>query len=339
MAWYEAIVDRDLVPDVVLRVAMRYLIAGRLREGQPFGSVAAYAEHLKSSPIAVHAVLANQQHYEVPTDFFTAVLGPHRKYSCCVWESGDTLEQAELRALDLTARRARIEDGHSILDLGCGWGSFSLYAAARFPASSITAVSNSQTQRSYIEAQARERGLRNLRVITANVDSFAPDGTFDRIVSVEMLEHVRNYQELFRRIAAWLNPDGFFFVHIFSHHRLAYTFEVRDSSDWMARYFFSGGQMPSDDLFHYFQDDLRIVNQWNLSGLHYGKTLESWLARMDRHRAEILLLFAKTYGSGDALKWWVRWRMFFMASAELWSFRGGAEWIVSHYLFSRQQSK
>ncbi len=334
MAWYDGIVDRDLVPDWLLRAAMRQLIAGRLREGQPLGSIAAYAEHLKSSPVVVHADDANRQHYEVPTEFFTTVLGPYRKYSCCVWESGDALEQAELRTLQLTVQRAGIKDGHSILDLGCGWGSFCLYAAARFSASQVTAISNSQTQRAYIEAQARERGLRNLRVITANIDSFTPQGVFDRIVSVEMLEHVRNYQALFRRIATWLKPHGFFFAHIFSHHRLAYTFEARDSSDWMAQHFFTGGQMPSDDLFYHFQDDLRVLDHWTLSGMHYAQTLEAWLARMDQNRAQILPLFAQAYGSSHALKWWVRWRMFFMASAELWSFRGGREWIVSHYLFA-----
>ena len=337
MAWYEPLVDRNLIPDSVLRAAMRRLIAGRLEEGQPFGNVAAYAEHLKSSPIVIHADAANQQHYEVPTEFFDTVLGPHRKYSCCVWELGDTLEQAELRSLNLTAQRAQIEDGHSILDLGCGWGSFSLYAAERFPSSRITAVSNSQTQRFYIQAQAHQRGLTNLRVITANIDSFTPVDGFDRIVSVEMLEHVRNYQALFRRIATWLKPQGRFFVHIFSHHRLAYPFEVRDSSDWMAQHFFTGGQMPSDDLFHHFQDDLRVLDHWTLSGLHYAKTLEAWLARMDQHQAAIMPLFDKTYGSSDALKWWVRWRMFFMASAELWNFGGGKEWIVSHYLFAAIQ--
>jgi cyclopropane-fatty-acyl-phospholipid synthase len=269
----------------------------------------------------------------VPAEFFATVLGSHRKYSCCYWQDGDSLDASELRMLALTAERARIADGHSILDLGCGWGAFSLYAAARFPRSTVVGISNSNSQREYIERQARERGLKNLRIVTADINDFAADQRFDRIVSVEMMEHVRNYRRLLQRVSTWMNPEGLLFVHIFTHHRFAYPFEVRDSSDWMAQHFFTGGQMPSNDLLLYFQDDLKIRAQWILSGEHYRKTAEAWLSNMDRQRGEIISLFSKIYGNAEALKWFVRWRIFFMSCAELWGYRRGEEWIVSHYLF------
>lgn len=261
------------------------------------------------------------------------------KYSCALWNAGTKdLAEAEEAMLDLTCRRACLEDGQDVLELGCGWGSLSLFMARRFPNSRILAVSNSRSQKQFIDSEAARRGLANLTVVTADMNEFSTDLQFDRIVSVEMFEHMRNYAELLRRIASWSRPGALLFVHVFSHSRYPYPYEVHDASDWMAQHFFTGGVMPSDDLLLYFQEHFRIREHWRFSGVHYQKTSEAWLERLDRRRNEVLDLFAAVYGNNEAKKWLVRWRVFFMACAELFGFAGGNQWIVSHYLFENSAS-
>jgi len=337
-AWYESLLDRDLVPDPLIRIGIRRLLRERLKQAAT-ADPAQLIEQLHSSPVAINTNDANRQHYEVPPQFFALTLGTHRKYSSCYWPEGvDSLDNAERVMLDLTVERASLEDGQSILELGCGWGSLSLYMAQRFPRSQVLGVSNSQSQREYIEEQARNRGLINLRIVTCDMNCFDPGARFDRVVSVEMFEHMRNYQELLRRIASWLKPEGKLFVHIFSHKRFAYPFEVSGPNDWMAQHFFTGGIMPSDDLLPQFDRDMRVVERWQVDGTHYQNTSEAWLKNMDRHRAEIMPIMAKVYGPREALRWFVRWRVFFMACAELFGYREGSEWIVSHYLLALRSS-
>jgi cyclopropane-fatty-acyl-phospholipid synthase len=337
--WYEGLLDRDLVPDWIIRQAIRRRCAQRLEResrGSPPDRAAgreAFLAELRRSPVALHADLANVQHYEVPPAFFGAVLGPRRKYSCCLWSEGATsLAEAEKHMLDVTAERAGLADGQRILDLGCGWGSLSLYAAERYPASRVVAVSNSRDQRQYIELEAAKRGLENLTVHTADMNDFTTDERFDRVVSIEMFEHMKNYGELLRRIAGWLAPHGRLFVHIFVHRELAYHYQAEGPDDWMAQHFFTGGTMPSFDLLDEFSDDLRVVERWRVPGPEYRRTCEAWLGRMDANRETILPILADTYGPDQVTRWWVRWRVFFMACAELFGYRDGREWFVAHYL-------
>jgi cyclopropane-fatty-acyl-phospholipid synthase len=294
---------------------------------------------LKQSPIAINTADANQQHYELPDAFFERVLGARLKYSSGYYNRpGESLDAAEENMLQLTAERAQLQDGDRILELGCGWGSLSLWMAERFPKSRITAVSNSRSQKRFIDARSAALGLENLEVITSDINDLQfSDGTlFDRVVSVEMFEHMRNYELLMRRISGWLKASGTLFVHIFTHKEYAYPFEVRDATDWMAKYFFTGGIMPSDDLLLYFQKDLALQSHWQVDGCHYSQTSEQWLQNMDVHRLEIEPIFARTYGEENVRRWWVYWRVFFMSCAELWGYAGGREWFVSHYLFSKE---
>jgi cyclopropane-fatty-acyl-phospholipid synthase len=333
----DALLEKNLLPDRLIRIGIRRLLAQRIRDEAARHDADAYVADLKTRPLAEQTAAANEQHYEVPTSFYQYCLGRRLKYSGCLYPSGgETLDQAEEHMLALYAERARLADDQDILELGCGWGSLCLYNAEKFPRARITAVSNSRTQKEHIDAEARKRGLANLRVITCDINAFdlAP-GQFDRVVSVEMFEHLKNYELLFRHIARWLKPGGLLFTHIFTHSRFSYHFVSQGPTDWMSRYFFTGGQMPAHDLLPRFQADLRLVQDWKINGRHYRQTAEHWLQNMDRHRDEILPLFRATYGADQATKWWAYWRVFYMSCAELWGYRGGEEWLVSHYLFRK----
>jgi cyclopropane-fatty-acyl-phospholipid synthase len=341
--WYNSLLEKDKIPDVLLRFGIKQLLKRRLRDEKKENPqvqkqhLMLLVDELKKSPIAVHTRAANEQHYEVPTEFYQYCLGPYLKYSCGFWNEGvSDIETSERDMLELSCERAQLKHGQQVLELGCGWGSLSLYMSAKYPDSNFTVVSNSRTQKIYIDGEAKKRGLKNLEVITCDINEFNTDKKFDRVVSIEMFEHLRNYQLLFSKIASWLRDDGKMFVHVFTHQEYAYKFEVKDESDWMSKYFFTGGIMPSNNLFSYFNEDLVIKTQWIVNGLHYSKTSEAWLRNMDAHKNEIMPLFEKTYGKENALKWWVYWRIFYMACAELWGYNKGEEWMVCHYLFVKK---
>jgi cyclopropane-fatty-acyl-phospholipid synthase len=331
--------ESGFIPDSVIRFGIRRLVETRRRQILPSSPGAdsgldSFVEMMNGSDIALHPDLANEQHYEVPPEFFGEVLGKHRKYSCCYWADGaTTLDAAEQAALEISCRRAGIENGMHILDLGCGWGSFSLWVAEHYPACSVTAVSNSAPQRRFIQHQVELRELSNLRVITADMNQFDIDQRFDRIVSIEMFEHMRNYAALFERISRWLKSDGRFFMHIFCHRVSAYEFVDAGPADWMSRHFFSGGMMPSQDLPLRFQEHLSISDQWTWDGLQYQKTAEAWLQNMDARREEVMPIIERTYGPENGQRWWMRWRMFFLAVSEMFASHNGREWLVGHYLF------
>ncbi len=344
--------ERRWLPDSLVRSGIRGLIAKRLKS-ESAGDDAARAARLRqfvseldASPIAIETQSANSQHYEVPARFFRLHLGPRLKYSCCLYATGrETLAGAEEAMLAAYADRAGLVDGQRILDLGCGWGSFALWAASRFPRSTVIGLSNSHGQREFIEAAAAQRGLTNLTIRTGNIVDFEFDATdaggtistrFDRIVSIEMFEHMKNYRQLFAKVARWLADDGRVFVHVFANRQLAYHFEDKQSDDWMSRHFFTGGTMPSFDLFKRFDNDLAVEKRWWVSGRHYERTANDWLRHMDSAEESIMEVFRATYGDADARIWFARWRMFYMSVAELFGFEEGRQWGVGHYRFAKR---
>ena len=340
--------ERGLIPDRLTRMGMRALMAKRLSdEADDDGETRSrnfnrFIADLRASPIAIETKAANEQHYEVPAEFFHRHLGPRLKYSCCLYPAGnETLEDAEELMLTHYVERAGVGEGMRILDLGCGWGSLSLYLAERFRRSQVVGLSNSNGQREFIMRCAAERGLDNLTILTGNIAEFEmPEEIlgegFDRVLSIEMFEHMKNYGLLLGKVSRWMNADARLFVHIFAHKLLAYHFEDKKNDDWMTRYFFSGGTMPSENLLLHFQDDLRVVQNWWIGGQHYEKTANHWLERMDSRKREIMDVFCKTYGDAQAAIWFQRWRMFYMAVAELFGYDHGNQWGVGHYLFEKR---
>lgn len=338
VSWTES----GLVPDTVIRAGIRRLLETKRKEihsgDEEFAANAlnAFVSMMNDSPIAHVPDLANEQHYEVPADFFKHVMGDHLKYSCCYWPTKvGNLSEAETAALELTVRRADITDGMRILDLGCGWGSLSLWIAEHFPNASIMSVSNSTSQRDFIVRCAAERSIENIDVVTCDMNDFDTDKRFDRVVSVEMFEHMRNFGELFRRLDNWLSPEGRFFMHVFCHRSTPYEYIDKGPSDWMSRHFFSGGIMPSADLPLRFADHLSIDKRWHWNGTHYARTCQAWLDNMDKNEEAIMPILADCYGEQGAALWWQRWRIFFMACGELFDYDDGHEWYVGHYLFKK----
>ena len=340
--------EKGLIPDSLSRWGMRQLMKRRLiDEANQDGEVRsqrfnAFVDELRASPIAVETGAANEQHYEVPAAFFHSHLGPRLKYSCAYYPNGnETLAQAEDKMFALYAERAELRDGMRILDLGCGWGSLSLWLAEKYPNAQIVGLSNSNGQREFIQKRARERGYKHLTILTGNIVSFdfpiaGIEAGFDRVMSIEMFEHMKNYGLLLEKVSRWMKPDARLFIHIFVHKLLAYHFEVKGEDDWMSKYFFTGGTMPSENLLLHFQDHVKIERQWWVDGRHYEKTSNHWLAGMDANKDAILAIFKDGYGEKDAAVWVQRWRMFYLAVAELFGYANGNEWGVGHYLFSKR---
>ena len=342
--------EKGILPDAMVRLGIRRLCAKRLKEYKKLSDtdfkvyLENYVSDLKKEPIAEYVERANEQHYEVPQEFFSHVLGPRLKYSSCYFESPtDSLAKAEEASLMMTCERMGISNGDQILELGCGWGSLSLFMAEKYPQSKIVAISNSHSQRKYIESQIQVRGLNNLTVITQNAaeltDLDLTYGPFDRVVSVEMFEHLKNYAQMMSRIASWLKPNGTLFIHIFTHKEYPYPFETEGQDNWMGKYFFTGGQMPSQKLLTRFQEHLRLEKTWQWNGKHYGRTAECWLENMTKNRGPIIKTLANTYGNSQGHLWFNRWRIFFMSCAELFSFDSGEEWGVTHYLFRKASAR
>ena len=334
--------EKGILPDPLIRLGIRRLCEQRLSEASALGPEALEESHQQwialstASPIAIVPEKANEQHYEVPPRFFELVLGANLKYSSGYWPKGvSSLDESEHEMLKITCERAGLVDGQDILELGCGWGSLTCFMAQKFPNSKITAVSNSKDQRNFIEQKNDKLNLQNIKVVTADMNDFSTDEKFDRVVSIEMFEHMRNYDELLKRISGWLNQNGKLFVHIFSHKKIAYPFEDKGDGDWMAREFFSGGQMPSHRLLMSFPGRMKAEASWRVDGTHYAKTSRAWLEKMDKNKKAVVKVFSNTYGEKTANVWFQRWRIFFMSCEVLFGFNEGSEWGVSHYLFEK----
>jgi cyclopropane-fatty-acyl-phospholipid synthase len=349
--WYTRLIETGWVPDGLIRIVLRVVlnwVRYRRHAISPAKALAekrALIDKFIRSPIAIRTDDPNVQHYEVPSEFFQLVLGKWLKYSCCYWPAGiSNLEMAEEAMLALTCQRARLQDGMRVLDLGCGWGSLSFWIAKNYLNCQVLAVSNSNTQREFIQSQSKARGLENVMAITADMADFDEDSRFDqiekfdRVISIEMFEHMKNYKRLLRRIASLLKPDGKLFVHLFSNRQFPREFDADDPKDWMAQTFFSGGTMPSDDLLLYFQDDLKLIDHWRVDGWHYEKTLNAWLAKLDLNKEDVRRVIAQTYGAENETRWLSKWRLFFLACSEVWGLNNGREYLLSHYLFARRES-
>lgn len=325
------------IPDALIRIGIRRMLAERLELlheddfARELSNKSRFVQEMLRSPIAMSTSEANEQHYELPPRFFELALGRHLKYSSAFFANGvEDLATAEAHMLALTCERARIEDGMTILDLGCGWGSLTHWIASHYPNTSVVAVSNSKSQREHLLARLARDGLANVEVLTRDMNAFDPGRRFDRVVSVEMFEHMRNWPLLLGRVASWLEPQGRAFLHVFCHRDHVYPYETKGAGDWMGRYFFTGGMMPSEDLILHCQQDLLVEQRWRVPGDHYHKTCEAWLRNVDVRRDSVLAVMAETYGEEQAALWLQRWRMFFLACSELFGYRQGREWFVSH---------
>jgi cyclopropane-fatty-acyl-phospholipid synthase len=330
------------MPDALVRAGIRKQLKERL-EQESSGSGEEqlekryqFIERIREQPIAMATQTANEQHYELPQPFFATFMGAHMKYSAGLWgTTGTSLDQSEADMLELTCQRAQLADGISILELGCGWGSLTLWMARTYRQASITAVSNSHSQREYIEAIAQKEGLTNLRVITADMNHFNTDDLFDRVVSVEMFEHMRNWPKLLQRISRWMKPEAKLFIHIFVHRELAYLFRNEGDESWMTKYFFQEGMMPAEQLLHMINQDLRVEHHWRVNGKHYAATQRAWLDKLDQNRDAALAILSDFYPPQEALIRLGRWRIFFMACEELFNWKEGEEWYVTHYLLQK----
>lgn len=339
-----ASLERNLLPDALIRRLTRLLLASRLRSGYKssaelqLSDLLQFAHSLREMSIAIKTEGPKYQHYELPTSFFKLVLGKNLKYSCCYFpDKSSTLDDAEKAMLEMYCDRSQLEDGHTVLDVGCGWGSLSIYIAQKYNKCKITGICNSTTQKAFIEEQCRDLQLQNVEVIVADISTFDMEASYDRIFSIGMFEHMKNYKELLNKISRWMHPDSLLFVHHFCHKAFAYHFEDINEDDWITRYFFTGGTMPSANLLLYFQDDVSVVNHWLVNGKHYAQTSEEWLKRMDNNLSSVRPIMESTYGKDSAVKWTVYWRTFFIAVAELFGYNNGEEWMVAHFLFKRNE--